>query len=131
MVRADLTHPENRVEEWTVADPDGMDTLGSCLLAPTCDRILWILQGDTTPLFLRKLRNYIPGLKASPGVRWLVSGLHGENMHEVASHRSLPVQPWNGAPPPVLDPYSSPRWMPDGRHISFIYQHTLYIRSIE
>ncbi|MCW3098425.1 MAG: hypothetical protein JWL77_4043 [Chthonomonadaceae bacterium] len=133
MIRVDLAHPENRPEEWTVAVPENMDDFGRCLLAPTCDRILWVVRGDTTPLFLRKLRGYVPGLKASSGMgyRWLVSGLHGENMHEVASYRYKLTQTKNGALPPIPDPYGSPRWMPDGRHISFLFRDTLYTRPVD
>lgn len=129
MIRLDVAHPEIKPDQWTVAVPQNIDDNGICLLAPTCDRILWIVHGDTTPPILRRLRRYIPRLSTSYGVgyRWLVSGLHGEEMHEVASYRSQAL----GTIGSPHDVYSRPRWMPDGRHISFIFRNTLYTRSIE
>lgn len=131
MTRVDLRHPENKAERWTVAAPKNMNDNGVaiCLVAPSCDRILWIVDGDTTAPFLQKLKSYIPGSSASAGIgcRWLVSGLHGEEMHEVASYRSQRGPAMSGS----ADTYSRPRWMPDGRHISFVYRDTLYVRPVD
>ena len=63
-----------------------------------------------------------PALTHVSGIQcyWLVSGLNGENMREIAAYTDNPS-----------DPYCALKWMPDGRHISFIYRDTLYTRPIE
>lgn len=128
LARIDPAHPESKPEQWTAPVPGEVDN-GSFLISPSGDRILWILRGDVTPPLLKKIRSYIPGLKTptKTGYRWLVSGLHGEEMHEVASYPYQPIQNKRVHP----NPYSTPRWTPDSKHISFIYRHTLYIRPID
>lgn len=126
--RIDLNHPDSKPEQWKIAVPEDINN-GSCRMSPSGDRILWVAYGETTPPILRWIRSHIPGMSASSktGFRWLVSGVHGENMHEIASY---PYQPTRivGAD---QNPYSRPRWMPDSRHISFIFHDTLYTRPVD
>jgi len=126
MVRVDMTHPDRPAEEWQAAVPRSAET-GSCLLSPSGDRILWTGRADMASPLLQKIRNSLPklGLKPKPGYRWLVSGLKGENMHEIAAFEfgvGRAARPF---------PYSSPRWMPDSRHISFIHGSMLYVRPVD
>lgn len=128
LLRIDLNAPTNRLEQWTVQVPETTDG-GRCLVAPSCDRILWIVYGDNTPPLLRRLRSLVPGYRPSNnmGYRWFVSDLRGKNLHEVGSFLFSPDK-FKTAEAPL---YSMPRWLPDSRHISFIYKDTLYVRPTE
>ena len=126
MVRVDPAHPDSKPDQWNVAIPRNAG-LGICRVAPSGDRLLWLVQGDTTPAIVRKLRSLIPGLRPSFRIsnRWLVSGLRGENMHEIAAYRDDPVL--SGEP----IRYTLPLWMPDSKHISFVHENILYTRPVD
>lgn len=126
MVRIDLSHTEGKPEEWSVRVPEELEN-GSCLVAPAGDRLLWIVHGDLTSPALKKIRDLFPRLiPKRMGTRWILSGLHGENMYDFASYR-VDITATRAAP----DPFSRPRWMPDSRHISFIHRNVLYTLPVE
>ncbi len=124
--RVSMAHPEAAPEEWKVSVPEEIRQ-GICLLSPTRDRLLWSGKVELTPGLLKRLYGLIPSLKYAQNsdYRWYVSGLHGENIHEIAGYTMHPT------PTFTPEPYSSPQWMPDGRHISFIYRNTLYTLPVD
>jgi hypothetical protein len=126
MARVDLAHPTGIPEQWKVAVPIDFEQ-GTCLLSPSGDRILWIGHGDSTPILIRKLKSLFPGLRSSARIsnHWLVSGLHGENMHEVAAY-PIDLSRRGGQ-----DLSSLPRWTADSQHISFVFRNTLYTRPVD
>jgi hypothetical protein len=121
MARVDLTDPRKQPERWKIRVPESGED-GWALLSPQGDRVLWTVLSIKMLRWTSLVNHYLPGITRVSGIQchWLVSGLHGENMREIAAYTDNPS-----------DPYSAPRWMPDGRHISFIYQATLYTRPIE
>jgi len=126
MIRLDLAHPDRPAEEWKNALPEGAE-YGSCVVSPSGNRLLWIVRGDLTSPILQKLRDAMPrlGPAPKPGVRWLVSGLKGEDMREIAAYPNDVHRTGQAFP------YGSPRWMPDSKHISFLHRSNLYVRSVE
>lgn len=127
LYRVDPLHPNTALSGWKIEIPANTKS-GTCLLAPSGDQILWVLHSCMTAPILRKMKQYLPFLQMKPhtGTRWLISGIHGENMHQLAVYSEPASFQQDG-----LSPYSLPRWMPDSSHISFIHNTTLYTLPVD
>ena len=91
-----------------------------CNISISGDRIFWegyLVQDYFTTNILSRLP---PPWKPRNRIRWIVSDLHGENMHSIAEYQDEST----GDSP--LD-VSSEKLSPDGKYVSFIYHQGLYL----
>jgi hypothetical protein len=95
---------------------------GYVALSPHGDRLLWVLQRDRPPLGIGVLGDWAASNLRHPVAQadeiW-VSGVDGADLHEVGR---TPYR--NGNRGAYL---CSCQWLPDGKRISFVYNHTLYV----
>jgi hypothetical protein len=129
------------------------------LYSPQGDRIAWVLNLHSTPVFAAFLRRLLPSFSAPPqtALSLWVSRADGSEMHEIGHLQrqieidvpKIPVATTGPAPstnpvgkiPQVfLSDSENPKtdttaegwqWMPDGKRISFIQKSTLYSVSVE
>jgi hypothetical protein len=113
----DLAAPSQPVRRVTIPMPADAE-YGHIILSPQGDRLLWSMFARQAMPLQEWLHRLFPSYKPSLNlvIRWQVSRLDGSDMHEIGMIR---VSRRNGS-------YSNPRWLPDGKRISFIHNNTLY-----
>jgi hypothetical protein len=92
------------------------------LLSPNGDRLLWVTESWSVPMpWLRPLGAYFPALRQYPQrmVHLWTSDINGGNRREVGSEEFVPSVLRKGQILPI-------EWMPDGKHVSFVYGADLY-----
>lgn len=92
------------------------------LLSPRGERLLWVTESQSYPLsWLRPLGAYFPALRQAPRrmVHVWTSDINGRDRREVGSEEFMPSVLRRGQILPM-------KWMPDGKHASFVYGADLY-----
>ncbi len=113
-----LDDPKGTAERWTIKAPKGWIRNGECELSPNHDR--WLFE-------FRKYRtNYATtgGYPYSAVSLWQC-GLHGDQMTEIGVFPLGEKEEEASRNTILCDQF--PHWQPDGKHISFIIDHKLYV----
>ncbi len=107
---------------WSFALPSTAE-VSTIELSPQGERLAWLLVYSRRPALVTLLSRLLPFLAAKfppvEGVSVWVSGLDGKAMREIGFQE----MPRNGTAP---DRVTELRWMPDGKHLSFLHRHALY-----
>jgi hypothetical protein len=116
-----FNHPEQPGKTWTVPVPEDAATF-NCSLSPEHNHLLWEVQSNHMPIISRVAQHLPKALRPHPKymARWMVSDLYGKNMHTIAEFNISDLY-FNR--PDLI----TPRWMPDGKHVSFEYGGALYM----
>ena len=120
-----LNSPDAPARSWTVPIPlDAAHFQGQ--IAPTHDKILWRVESNRIPFPYSALQ-HLPGpLKTKPVYleRWMISDLQGHGMRTIAEFQ---IDDLYFNRPNMI----SPKWNPDGKHVSFIFQGGLYLLPVK
>ena len=94
--------------------------------SPQGDRIAWVLTVSETPPFNNVLGRLFPSsaMQNQEILGIWVSQIDGSKMHEVG-HIKKPLRPFNDNT--ETDNLDDIEWLPDGRHLSFVYKDTLWM----
>lgn len=120
--------PDRNPRRWKVTVPP-QTVRGSVLLSPHAERILWIVEKQSSLLAQWKARLHPQATRSSVGEQALfVSRLDGSEMRELCS---LPLEEvkW-GRNTIRKSPLANIRWLADGKRISFTYKNALYIAPV-
>jgi hypothetical protein len=104
----------------------------STIMSPRGDRIAWVISGTgrKAPSGLLDKFFHFLGKKPVPTAGLWVSKVDGSELHEIGRMEF----PWkakgNTLPSAALRP-SLVRWMPDGKHLSFIHDEALYTVPVD
>ena len=122
-VEFNLNHPDQPGKTWAIPVPSDAASF-YCEVSPRHDQLLWIVQSNKMPLFTQLSQSLPKALRQHPRylARWMVSDLAGNNMHTIVEYEISDLY-FNR--PDLI----SPKWTPDGKHVSFEYQGALYITS--
>lgn len=125
----DPVAPAHNPKSWNVTMPP-QSVRGKLVLAPQADRILWIVQKQTSGLssWLSRLQfTYNRSYSGDQAI--YVSQLNGAGMKEIFA---APSQRQGRGPMTTIKlPLSDIRWLPDGKRISFVYRDDLYIAPVD
>jgi hypothetical protein len=104
----------------------------STIVSPRGDRIAWVISGTgrkSPTNLLERLFGFL-GQKPVPTTGLWVSKVDGSELHEIG-RMEFPWKPkGNTLPSAALRP-SLVRWMPDGKHLSFIHDEALYTVPVD
>jgi len=126
-VEFNLNHPELPGKSWTVPVPSDAATF-NCVVSPQHDRLLWIVQSKYLPAFTQLSQRFPKPIRQHPVYmdRWMVSDLAGNHMHTIAEFEDERTDHHFYRPDPIY-----PKWMPDGKHVSYEYKDALYMTSAQ
>ena len=141
-VEFDPLAPSRELRRWKVRVPKDAES-GKIALSPKADRILWLTYPKRSE-FSRWLSGMVPGKKPTQSYGYelivptgapreevlQVSRLDGSDMHLLARLSENGYTQKNGYKI-RYSPLNSIRWLPDGKHISFLYHQDLYIAPID
>lgn len=109
-----------RVQKWSVLPPHH-PTVKEAKLSPTGDRVAWLISVEYVDPTLVQLHRLLPFIKAPSQQRqelW-ISRPDGKEMHALGQ---VPIKVSNDNSLPLSDLH----WLPDGKHLSFAYDHALW-----
>ncbi len=120
-----INHPEQPGKTWSVPVPKDAATF-NCGLSPQHNRLLWTVQSNNMPVLTRLSQHLPKAMRLHPKylARWMVSDLYGNNMRTIAEYE---ISDLHFNRPDLV----TPRWMPDGKHISFEYRSALYMIAVD
>ncbi len=120
-----LNSPDAPARSWTVPiPPDAAHFQGQ--IAPTHDKILWRVESNRVPFPYNALQRLPGPWKTKPVYleRWMISDLQGHGMRTIAEFQ---IDDLYFNRPNMI----SPKWNPDGKQVSFIFQGGLYLLPIK
>lgn len=124
-VEFNLNHPDLPGKTWSVPVPSDAATF-NCEISPQHDRLLWVVQSNKMPVFTQLSQHLPKPMRQLPRylARWMVSDLAGNHMHTIAEYE---ISDLHFNRPDLI----MPKWMPDGKHVSYEYKSALYLTSAQ
>jgi hypothetical protein len=125
----DPAAPARSPKSWNVTMPP-QSVRGKMMLSPQADRILWIVekQSSWVSSWLSRLP-FAYNRPYSGDEAIYVSQLNGTGMRQLFS---APTQRQRRGPTTMIKvPLTEIQWLPDGKRISFVYEDSLYLASVD
>jgi hypothetical protein len=116
----EISKPGRVQQSWNVPVPQGTD-FGSVFASPDNKHLLWAMYTVNPTRWTAWLRRLLPSAQATPEPRvsYFLSDVHGDSMHPILNF--FVCEP--GGLPPL--------WMPDSKHLSFLYKEQLYLIEVD